>query len=90
MARKTRLTTAAVKIGTAVGRADRTARKVAKAAEVAREELAELSKRVEELVPGYEKPFLGTLAALEVGFDAIRVECPNFRQWLEYLEALPK
>ena len=48
------------------------------------------SKRVEELVPGYEKPFLGTLAALEVGFDAIRVECPNFRQWLEYLEALPK
>jgi hypothetical protein len=31
------------------GRADRTARKVAKAAQVAREELAELSKRVDEL-----------------------------------------
>ncbi len=49
MAKKTKLTAAAVKIGTAVGRADRTARKVARAAQVAREELTALSKRVEAL-----------------------------------------
>jgi Tfp pilus assembly protein FimV len=55
MARKTRLTAAAVKIGTAAGRADRTARKVARAAQVAREELAELSKRVEELARDLKK-----------------------------------
>lgn len=44
------------------------------------------SKRVEALVPGYEKPLLGTLAALEVGLDAIRAACPHFNAWLEYLE----
>jgi len=49
MAKKTKLTAAAVKIGTAAGRADRTAHKIARAAHAAREELAELSKRVDEL-----------------------------------------
>ena len=49
MARKTKLTAAAAKIGTAVGRADRTARMVAIAAGVAREELADLTKQVEAL-----------------------------------------
>ena len=48
------------------------------------------SKRVEALVPGYEKPLLGTLAVLEIGLDAIRAECPLFRQWLERLEAWPR
>jgi hypothetical protein len=47
------------------------------------------SKRVEALVPGYEKPLLGILAVLEIGLDAIRAECPLFRQWLERLEAWP-
>lgn len=46
------------------------------------------SKRVELLVPGYEKPLLGTLAVLEIGIDAIRTECPHFRHWLGRLEAL--
>lgn len=46
------------------------------------------SKRVEALVPGYEKPLLGTLAALEIGLDVIRRECPYFRRWLERLENL--
>ncbi len=55
MAKKARLTAAAVKMGTAAGRADRTARKVAKTAQVAREELAELSKRVEELLSDLNK-----------------------------------
>ena len=45
------------------------------------------SKRVENLVPGYTKPLLGTLAALEIGLEAIRKECPHFRNWLDRLEA---
>ena len=45
------------------------------------------SKRVQSLVPGYSKPFMGTLAALEIGLDAIRKECPHFRGWLERLES---
>jgi hypothetical protein len=47
------------------------------------------SKRVEALVPGYEKPLLGSLAVLEIGLGAIRAECPHFREWLERLEAWP-
>lgn len=48
------------------------------------------SKRVAELVRGYQKPFHGNLAALEIGLDAIRNECPHFRTWLEKLEAWPQ
>jgi len=46
------------------------------------------SKRVEALVPGYQKPLLGVLAALEIGLARIRAECPHFNQWLEKIEAL--
>jgi uncharacterized protein DUF4276 len=46
------------------------------------------SKRVEAIVPGYEKPFLGTLAVLEIGLDRIRAECPHFSAWLKRLESL--
>ena len=46
------------------------------------------SKRVEGLVPGYDKPLLGTLAALSVGIDAMRRECPHFDSWLDTLEVL--
>ncbi|GAB6907684.1 DUF4276 family protein [Desulfosarcina cetonica] len=46
------------------------------------------SKRVLQLIPGYEKPLLGTLAALEIGLAAIRGECPHFRDWLNRLESL--
>lgn len=45
------------------------------------------SKRVQHLVPGYEKPLLGSLAALEIGLDGIRQECPHFRGWLQQLES---
>ncbi|MCF8130834.1 MAG: DUF4276 family protein [Deltaproteobacteria bacterium] len=48
------------------------------------------SKRVEQLLPGYEKPLLGTLAVFEIGLDAIRRECPHFREWLKRLENWPK
>jgi hypothetical protein len=44
------------------------------------------SKRIEALIPRYQKPFLGTLAALEVGLENIRVQCPHFNAWLARLE----
>ena len=46
------------------------------------------SKRVQKLVPGYEKPLYGVLAAIEVGLDLIRAECPIFAAWLQKLEEL--
>jgi hypothetical protein len=46
------------------------------------------SKRVQHLVPGYEKPLLGSLAVLEIGLEAIRAECPHFNGWLHQLECL--
>ncbi len=45
------------------------------------------SKRIEALVPGYTKPLLGTLAALEIGIPAILAECPHFRDWVGALKA---
>ncbi|MBC2709447.1 MAG: DUF4276 family protein [Desulfosarcina sp.] len=47
------------------------------------------SKRVLQLMPGYEKPLLGPLAALEIGLNTIRRECPHFREWLTRLEGWP-
>ena len=46
------------------------------------------SKRVEGLVPGYDKPLLGALAARSVGIDAMRRECPHFDSWLDRLAVL--
>ena len=48
------------------------------------------SKRVEALVPGYQKPFMGTLAALEIGLATMRAECGHFGDWLNRLEQLPE
>lgn len=45
------------------------------------------SKRVLELVPGYQKPLLGTLAILDIGLGAVRGQCPHFDQWLTRLES---
>jgi hypothetical protein len=44
------------------------------------------SKRVLGLFPGYQKPLLGTLAAQDIGLDAIRRECAQFSDWIERLE----
>jgi len=49
MAKKSKLKQVAVSIGTAMGRADRTAHKVAKAGALAKEELADISKQVDAL-----------------------------------------
>lgn len=48
------------------------------------------SKRIEALVPGYQKPLFGTLAAQHIGIDTIRAECRHFRNWLERLESWPQ
>jgi hypothetical protein len=46
------------------------------------------SKRITELMPHYQKPLSGYRAALEIGLDGIRDECPHFCTWLDRLEAL--
>lgn len=46
------------------------------------------SKRIEKLYPAYEKPINGSLAAIEIGLDVIRHECPRFDSWIKTLEAL--
>ena len=46
------------------------------------------SKRIESLVPGYQKPSLGTLAARAIGIETMRRACPHFRHWLNRLEQL--
>jgi prefoldin subunit 5 len=55
MGKKSRVTQAAVRIGAAMGRADRTYHKVAKAGLVAKEELEEVSKHVEALKQQLQK-----------------------------------
>lgn len=46
------------------------------------------SKRIQRLIPGYQKPLLGALAASDIGLTKIREACPHFQSWLEKLEAL--
>lgn len=47
------------------------------------------SKRIEALMRDYQKPLMGTLAALEVGLDVMREKCSLFDGWLKRLEMLP-
>jgi predicted nucleic acid-binding Zn-ribbon protein len=49
MAKKSRLTQVAVKIGTAMGKADRGVQKVARAGSLAKKELDDISKQVDAL-----------------------------------------
>jgi hypothetical protein len=46
------------------------------------------SKRVEALMPGYQKPTLGVRAVREIGLAGIRGKCPHFDAWLKQLESL--
>ena len=48
------------------------------------------SKRILEVVSGYQKVLHGNVAALEVSLPTMRAECPVFETWLNKLEALPK
>lgn len=45
------------------------------------------SKRILNLIPGYQKPHFGVLAILSIGLESIRRECPHFNQWIERLES---
>lgn len=47
------------------------------------------SKRVAKFADDYEKPTMGTLAAMEIGLDTIRQSCPLFSAWLDKLAASP-
>src|ERR1700733_1976724 len=40
------------------------------------------SKRIRDLMPGYQKPLFGVLAVLEIGLLRIRAECPHLDGWL--------
>lgn len=46
------------------------------------------SKRIEALIPTYNKHLHGPLVAGETGLDRIRNECPRFNGWLNRLESL--
>ncbi|WP_448216951.1 DUF4276 family protein [Endozoicomonas sp. 2B-B] len=46
------------------------------------------SKRIIKHFRSYQKPFHGSLVAMDIGLDAMRVKCPHFAQWLEKLERL--
>lgn len=46
------------------------------------------SRRIQQLYRAYDKPLYGTLAVLETGLEALRNECPHFREWLTWLETL--
>ena len=44
------------------------------------------SKRLEDLLPGYQKPLHGLLASQEIGLDTIRRQCAQFSDWVDRLE----
>lgn len=44
------------------------------------------SKRVQAIIPGYDKVIFGNIAALSVGLDTMRQECPHLGDWLVRLE----
>lgn len=44
------------------------------------------SKRLVRLFDEYDKPLHGNLAALGIGIEAMRRECPHFADWIERLE----
>lgn len=46
------------------------------------------SKRILDLIYDYEKPLMGTLAALDIGLDAMREKCALFNAWLKQIETL--
>ena len=46
------------------------------------------SRRIASIVPAYQKPLHGPIAAGKIGFDVLRAACPHFGHWLGRLEAL--
>ena len=85
----------AVRLGSGIGRPDLSPKfqairdQFSTPEEINDSPLTAPSKRIIDLVPAYDKPWLGPLAALEIGLNAIRQECPLFRSWIERLEQWP-
>ena len=46
------------------------------------------SKRIERLMPAYQKPTMGVQASQYIGIATIRNQCPHFDAWLHRLETL--
>lgn len=46
------------------------------------------SKRLENIIIGYDKVLFGNVAASSIGLDRICQECPNFAAWLNKLEQI--
>lgn len=46
------------------------------------------SKRIQKLFPAYDKPEHPLLAAMDIGLEIIRHECPLFDAWVKRLEEL--
>ena len=46
------------------------------------------SRRIQNLLPAYQKPTMGAQAAQCIGLAAIRSQCPHFADWLARLESL--
>ncbi len=40
------------------------------------------SKRLQALIPGYDKPVSGPAAAIAIGIDPMRAACPHFDEWV--------
>jgi hypothetical protein len=48
------------------------------------------SKRIRQVFGSYRKVLDGTIAARGVGIEAMRRQCPHFRDWLAQLQALAR
>ncbi|MGA1984491.1 MAG: DUF4276 family protein [Acidobacteriaceae bacterium] len=48
------------------------------------------SKRIRQIFGSYRKVLDGTIAARSVGIEAMRRQCPHFRDWLARLQALAR
>ncbi|MDZ7360123.1 MAG: DUF4276 family protein [candidate division KSB1 bacterium] len=46
------------------------------------------SKRLNRIVPAYQKTLHGPLITERIGLEVLRQECPHFREWLNWLESL--
>jgi len=52
------------------------------------EDISAPSKRILRVFDSYRKVLDGTIAARAVGIEAMRRQCPHFRDWLAKLQAL--
>lgn len=46
------------------------------------------SKRIERLIPEYDKVIAGKQIAREIGIETLREKCRHFGEWLSRLEGL--